>query len=245
MQPRYSINGIKSTGSWNLICILYTQGVRYTRCYAYVNISSAGKFSRDILAFIRPVIPRPRAPTAYNRINAVIRTSLQCNSLALQSSKVFTPSCLRLFYLQNIIFTGTGSRWDCFQKIYIWCSAARRVSLCKKIIVWRKGVLQRCRSFDAPFKLHPPRFVATSAFTHNNSVRCVTKSLSEWIVLHCALKWNYSTDSIISFVIPLARNQNNVNTFSLKAEFKYGFCVQMQVYTMPWIIRIACLFRRV
>lgn len=94
MRPRYSINGIKSTGSCNLICILYTQGVRYTRCYAYVNISSAGKFSQGALAFIRPVIPRPRAPTAYNRINAVIRTSLQCNSLALQSSKVFTPSCL-------------------------------------------------------------------------------------------------------------------------------------------------------
>ena len=33
----------------------------------------AGKFSRGALAFIRSVIPRPRASTAYNRINAVIR----------------------------------------------------------------------------------------------------------------------------------------------------------------------------
>lgn len=84
---------------------LYTRCVRYIR-YAYVNISSAREFSRGALAFIRPVIPRSRAPMAYNRINAVIRTSLQCNSLALQSSKVFIRLPLCLFYSQNIIFTG-------------------------------------------------------------------------------------------------------------------------------------------
>lgn len=75
---------------------LYTRCTVYKVCYACVNISSAREFSRGALAFIRPVIPRSRAPTAYNRINAVIRTSLQCNSLALQSSKVFTPSSLPL-----------------------------------------------------------------------------------------------------------------------------------------------------
>lgn len=68
----YPINGVKSTGSWNLICILYTRcAVRMCRLRIHI---SSGKFSRGALAFIHPrVIPRSRASTAYNRINAAIR----------------------------------------------------------------------------------------------------------------------------------------------------------------------------
>jgi len=88
-------------------------GILRLYVYAYTltrtRFLSGQIFTRCASAFIRPVIPRPRASTAYNRINAVIRTSLQCNSLALQSSKVFTPSCLCLFHFRNIIFTGAGS----------------------------------------------------------------------------------------------------------------------------------------
>jgi len=49
------------------------QDVRYVRSVFTYTFLRAGKFSRGALAFIRPVIPRPRASTAYNRINAVIR----------------------------------------------------------------------------------------------------------------------------------------------------------------------------
>lgn len=49
------------------------QGVRYVRPMLMYTFLQAGKFSRDALTFIHPVIPRPRASTAYNRINAVIR----------------------------------------------------------------------------------------------------------------------------------------------------------------------------
>lgn len=49
------------------------EGVRYVRSMLTYAFLQAGKFSRGALAFIRPVIPRPRASTAYNQINAVIR----------------------------------------------------------------------------------------------------------------------------------------------------------------------------
>lgn len=115
---------------------LYTRCAVYIRYYAYRKHFFSGQiFTRCTCIYSPGYSASARPNGAYNRINAVIWTSLQCNSLALQSSRVFTPSCLCLFYFQNIIFTGDGPRWNCFQKIYIWCSAARRVLLCKKIIV--------------------------------------------------------------------------------------------------------------
>lgn len=61
----------------------------------------SGQILHELLSHLHsPVIPR--ASTAYNRINVVIRTSRQCNSLTSQSSRVFTPSCLYLFHFRNI-----------------------------------------------------------------------------------------------------------------------------------------------
>lgn len=122
VRARYQINGVKSSGSWNLICILYSRCTpRCTRCILclYMPHFFSGQIFTRRARVYSPVIPRPRAATAYNRINVVIRTSLQCNSLALQSSEVFTPSCLYLFHFRNIIsptpsVPRAGTRWDYF-----------------------------------------------------------------------------------------------------------------------------------
>lgn len=102
---------------WNLICILYSKYV-YTWISFYacllVLLHVWGKISCACIYRARRLFPvRARASTtAYNRINAVIRTSLQCNLPTLQSSKVFM-----LLYLLCRSFTfgisfspGVGSR---------------------------------------------------------------------------------------------------------------------------------------
>lgn len=115
------------------------QGVRqYVRplaCVAYVyTFLRAGEFSRGALAFIHPRY------SAFARLNGLqpdkcchSRTSLQCNSLASQSSKVFTPSSFTF----RISFSPVPVRDEtAFRKFTFGAHRrARRVSPCKEIIV--------------------------------------------------------------------------------------------------------------
>lgn len=200
---RYPISGVKSTGSWNLICILYTQGVRAYTFHAYIYVSFSGQIFARRACIYSPVYSA--SLTAYNRINAAIRASLQCNSLALQPSKVFTPSCLCFSFTFRISFSPAPVRDENLlsENLHLTLCRATRSAL-RENYCEHRALLSQYRLFDVPFKLHLTSIAFHSRFC---AFVCTFIAVKYLHLRRAVLKQNYS-NSIISFEISRATRNN-------------------------------------